>query len=49
MTHVCQNWKERVVTLGSDGASVMVGDMGKVYALVKRNVLHVIKVQCIAH
>lgn len=49
MTDVCENWKEKAVALGSDGASVMVGDMGGVYALLKRDIPHLIKVHCIAH
>ena len=49
MTDVCENWKEKAVALGSDGASVMVGDVGGVYALLKRDIPHLIKVHCIAH
>ena len=48
MTGVCENWKEKAVALGSDGASVMVGDMGGVYTLLKIDAPHLIKVQCIA-
>ena len=49
MTDICENWKEKAVALGSDGASVMVGDVGGVYALLKRDIPHLIKVHCIAH
>ena len=34
--------------VGSDGASVMVGDMGRVYALLKSDITQLIKVHCIA-
>lgn len=49
MTDICGNWKEKAVALGSDGASVMVGDVGGVYALLKNDIPHLIKVHCIAH
>ena len=49
MTDVCENWKEKTVALGSDGAAVMVGEVGGVYALLKQDIPHLIKVHCIAH
>ena len=49
MTGVRENWKEKAVALGSDGASAMVGDMGGVYALLKRDIPHLFKAPCIAH
>ena len=49
MTNVCKNWKEKTVALGSDGANVIVGEVGRVYALLKRDIPHLIKVHCIAH
>ena len=49
MSNVCDNWKEKVVTLGTDGAAVMVGEVGGVFALLKRDIPHLIKVRCIAH
>lgn len=48
MTNV-YNWKEKTVALGSDGENVMVGEVGGVYALLKRDIPHLIKVHCIAH
>ena len=49
MTAVCENWKEKTVALGTDGAAVMVGETGGVFALLKRDIPHLIKVHCIAH
>ena len=49
MSNVCDKWKEKVVALGTDGAAVMVGEVGGVFALLKRNIPHLIKVHCIAH
>ena len=49
MTNVCKNWKEKTVALGSDGTNVMVGEVGGVYALFKKDIPHLIKVHCIAH
>ena len=49
MSNVCDNWKEKVVALGTDGAAVMVGEVGGVFALLKRDIPHLIKVHCIAH
>ena len=46
---VCDNWKEKAVALGTDGAAVMVGEVGGVFALLKRDIPHLIKVLCIAH
>ena len=49
MSNVCHNWTEKVVALGTDGAAVMVGEVGGVFALLKRDIPHLIKVHCIAH
>ena len=49
MRDVCDNWKEKAVALGTDGAAVMVGEVGGVFALLKRDIPHLIKVHCIAH
>ena len=49
MSNVCENGKEKVVALGTDGAAVMVGEVGGVFALLKRDIPHLIKVHCIAH
>ena len=48
MSDVCHTWKEKVVALGTDGAAVMVGEVG-VFALLKRDIPHLIKVYCIAY
>ena len=49
MSDVCHNWKEKVVALGTDGAPVMVGEVGGVFALLKCDFPHLVKVHCIAH
>ena len=49
MSNVCDNWKEKAVALGTDGAAVMVGEVGGVFALLKRDIPHLFKVHCIAH
>ncbi|KAJ8310550.1 hypothetical protein KUTeg_012415 [Tegillarca granosa] len=43
------NWKEKVVGFGSDGASVNLGFKGGVAALLKHDVPHLISVHCVAH
>ena len=42
-------WCEKVVGFGSDGASVMVGHRGGVSALIKRGIPHLMSIHCIAH
>ena len=49
MGELCRDWKERTVALGADGAAVMLGEKSGVYALLQREIPHVIKVHCIAH
>ena len=49
MSDVCHNWREKVVALGTDGAPVMVGEVEGVFALLKRDIPHLVKVHCIAH
>lgn len=49
MSDVCHNWKEKLVALGTDGAAVVVGEVGGVFALLKRDIPHLIKVNFIAH
>lgn len=49
MIGVCENWKEKVVVLGFDGVFVMVGDMGGVYVLLKRDIFYLFKVFCIVY
>ena len=49
MEDICDGWKNRAVAMGSDGAPVMLGDRGGVFALLKQEIPHLIKVHCIAH
>ena len=49
MSDVCDTWKEKVVAIGTDGAAVMAGKVGGVFALLKHDIPHLIKVHCIAH
>ena len=49
MTDACKNWKEKAVAPGSDGASLMFGELSGVYALLKQDIPHLIKVHYIAH
>ena len=44
MSNMCDNWKEKAVALGTDGAAVMVGEVGGFFALLKRDIPHLIKV-----
>ena len=46
---VDQNWKQKAVSLGSDGASVMVGKNSGVYALLKREIPYLLSLHCVAH
>lgn len=43
------NWKLKLVGLGTDGASVNVGSRGGLGAILKRDIPHLIQVHCIAH
>lgn len=43
------DWKDRTVAVGSDGASVTLVDRGGVYALLKQEIPHLIKLHCIPH
>ena len=36
MSDICQNWKEKAAAQGSDGASVVAGDMGRVLCPLKK-------------
>ena len=49
MTGVCRDWKEKTVALGPDGANVMLGKLSGVYALLKQEIPHIIKVHCVAY
>ena len=43
------NWMSKLVALGTDGASVNMGEIGGVGAIVKRDIPHLIHIHCIAH
>ena len=46
---MCDNWKEKVVAPGTDGAALMIGEVGGVFALLKHDIIpHLSKVHCIA-
>lgn len=44
-----KHWKEKLISTGTDGASVMIGRHGVVIALLQTQVQHVIGIHCIAH
>ena len=44
-----EEWKERMVAFGSDGARVMVGERGGAVALLKEDVPHLVPIHCLAH
>ena len=44
-----QNWKEKLIGFGSDGASVNLGIRGGVAALIKHDVPHLVITHCVAH
>ena len=49
MAELYRDWKDKTVALGADGAAVMLGEKSGVYALLKHEIPHVIKLHCIAH
>ena len=49
MADICDGWKNRAVAMGSDGAPVMLGDGGGVFALLKQEIPHLIKLHCIGY
>ena len=49
MAELYRDWKDKTVALGADGAAVMLGEKSGVYALLKHEIPHIIKVHCIAH
>jgi len=43
------NWKDRLIGMGSDGASVNLGVRGGVAALLRNDVGHLVSIHCVAH
>ena len=44
-----QNWKAKLIGLGTDGASVNIGHQGGLGALLKQEIPYLLQVHCIAH
>ena len=44
-----QNWKSKLVGLGTDGASVNLGSQAGLGAILKKDIPHLIHIHCIAH
>ena len=44
-----EHWKEKLISTGTDGASVMIGRLGGVVAMLQAQVPHVIGIHCVAH
>ena len=44
-----KHWKEKLISTGTDGSSVMIGRHGGVIALLQFQVPHVVGIHCIAH
>ena len=49
LNEIDDNWKQKLVCLGSDGASVMIGKNNSVYVHLKTDVPSLISIHCIAH
>ena len=49
MNEIDDNWKKKLVCLGSDGASVITGKNNSVYVHLKTDVPNLISIHCIAH
>lgn len=49
MNEIDDKWKQKLVCLGSDGASVMIGKNNSVYVHLKTDVPSLISIHCIAH
>ena len=49
MAELYGDWKYKTVALGADEAAVMLGEKSGVYALLKDQIPHIVKVHCIAH
>lgn len=43
------NWKDRLIGLGTDGASVNMGSQGGLGAILKKDIPHLMQVHCVAH
>lgn len=43
------DWKERTVGFGSDGAAVMVGRRGGMSTLLRQEIPHLVNIQCLGH
>ncbi len=44
-----QNWKSKLVGLGTDGATVNVGQQGGLGAIFKRELPYLVQIHCVAH
>ena len=44
-----EQWKAKLISTGTDGASVMLGRCGGVVALLKEQIPHLIGIHCVAH
>lgn len=49
LKEIGDKWKQKLVFLGSDGASVMIGKNNSVYVHLKTDVPSLISIHCIAH
>ena len=49
MNEIDGTWKQKLVSLGTDGANVMTGKHNSVLALLKRDVPSLVSIHCIAH
>ena len=48
LNEIVDNWKQKLVCLGSDGASVIIGKNNSVYVHLKTDVPSLISIHCIA-
>jgi len=49
MSEKDEHWKEKLISTGTDGASVMIGRLGGVVVRLQAQVPHVIGIHCVAH
>ena len=49
LNEIDDNWKQKLVCLGSDGASIMIGKNNSVYVHLKTDVPSLKSIHCIAH
>lgn len=49
LNEIDDKWKQKLVCLGSDGASVMIGENNSVHVHLKTDVPSLISIHCIAH